>query len=81
MTRLNLTLDDDTSQRLARHARRQGVPRAAFARGILREVLKAREALACKKKLAADYVAGRADARRLLKELEARQLEWFDGKD
>jgi hypothetical protein len=81
MERLNLTLDSHTSERLSRHAKREGTPRAAYARGILREALEAREALARKKKLAADYAAGRADARRLLKELEAPQLEWFDGKD
>ncbi len=81
MERLNLTLDDDTSERLARHAKREGAPRAAYARGILREALEAREALERKKKLAADYTAGRADARQILKDLETPQLEWFDGKD
>lgn len=81
MERLNLTLDADTSQRLARHAKRAGAPRAAFARGILRDALEAREALERRKKLAADYVAGRDDAQKLLKDFEAAQLEWFDEKD
>lgn len=81
MERLNLTLDDDTSERLARHAKRAGSPRAAYARGILREALDAREALERRKKLAADYVAGRADAQKLLKDFEGAQIEWFDGKD
>jgi plasmid stability protein len=81
MERLNLTLDDDTSERLARHAKRAGAPRAAYARGILRDALKAREALERRKKLAADYIAGRTDAQKLLKDFEAPQLEWFDGKD
>lgn len=81
MGRLNLTLDSDTFSRLARHAKRAGAPRATYARGILREALEAREALERRKKLAADYVAGRADARKLLKDFEAPQIEWFDGKD
>lgn len=81
MERLNLTLDNDTSERLARHAKRAGAPRATYARGILREALEAREALDRRKELAADYVAGRADARKLLKDFEAAQPEWFDEKD
>jgi len=81
MERLNLTLDDDTSARLDRHAKRAGAPRATYARGILREALEAREVLERRKKLAADYVAGRADALKLLKDFEAAQLEWFDEKD
>ena len=81
MERLNLTLDNDTSARLARHAKRAGAPRATYARGILREALEAREALERRKKLAVDYVAGRADARKLLKDFESAQLEWFDEKD
>jgi hypothetical protein len=81
MERLNLTLDSDTSARLARHAKRAGAPRATYARGILREALEARESLERRKKLAADYAAGRADSRKLLKDFEAAQLEWFDGAD
>lgn len=81
MARLNLTLDADTFARLDRHAKRQGARRAGLARRILREGLDAREALERRKKLAADYAAGRSDARELLEELEAPQLEWFDGED
>lgn len=58
MERLNLTLDSDTSARLARHAKRAGAPRATYARGILREALDARETLERRKKLAADYDVG-----------------------
>jgi hypothetical protein len=80
MARLNLTLDDDTFDRLTRHARRAGGRRATLARRILREGLDAREVRERKRKLAADYAAGRADARALLAELEAAQLEWFDAE-
>ena len=81
MERLNLTLDDDTFERLDRHAKRAGAPRAAYARGILRDALEAREAFERRKKLAADYAAGRADAQKLLKDFEGAQLEWFDERD
>jgi hypothetical protein len=81
MARLNLTLDDDTFDRLARHAKREGGRRASLARRILREGLDAREARERRRKLAADYAAGRSDARDLLDDLEAAQLEWFDAED
>jgi hypothetical protein len=81
MARLNLTLDDDTLSRLARHARQTGGRRATLARRILREGLDAREARERRQKLAADYAAGREDARQLLSGLEAAQLDWLDGKD
>lgn len=78
MPRLNLTLDNDTFDRLDRHAKRQGARRAGLARRILREALDSREALERRKKLAAAYTAGRRDARKLLEQLEVPQLEWFD---
>lgn len=81
MARLNLTLDADTFARLDRHAKRQGARRASLARRILREGLAAREAHQRRKRLAADYAAGRPDARELLRDLEARQLECLDEKD
>jgi len=81
MARLNVTLDDDTFTRLVRHARREGGRRAALARRILREGLDAREARERRMKLAADYAAGRSDARELLQGLEAAQLDWFDEED
>jgi plasmid stability protein len=81
MARLNLTLDTDTFARLDRHAKQHGSGRASFARRILREGLDAREALERRKKLAADYAAGRPDAVDLLRDLEAPQLEWFDEED
>src|SRR5882672_8179360 len=45
MGRLRLTLDEATSEALARHARQQGKPRAALARELIREAITRREAL------------------------------------
>lgn len=81
MARLNLTLDDDTLARLASHAKREGGRGPALARRILREGLDAREARERKRKLAADYAAGRSDARELLESLETAQLDRFDAED
>lgn len=78
MARLNLTLDDDTSGALARHAREQGTAQAALARELIREALARREAVARQRKLARDYAAGREDAKELLAELEVAQLELLD---
>ncbi len=75
MSRLNLTLDDDTERTLVRHARRAGARRATLAREILREGLARREALERAKKLAEDYARGRPDARELLGDLESAQSE------
>lgn len=75
MDRLNLTLDDDTSGALARHARDQGRPRAAVARELIREALARRAAVERQRKLARDYAAGRDDAGELLAELERAQLD------
>lgn len=80
MARLNLTLDEDTSNRLVQHAKRRGTRRTALARRIIREGLDARESLERRKKLAEDYAAGRSDARELLEDLETPQLDWFDGE-
>jgi metal-responsive CopG/Arc/MetJ family transcriptional regulator len=78
MARLNLTLDDDTLRRLDRHTRKSGQPRAALARELLREALAQREAGERRKQLAADYAAGRGDARAVLADWEAGQLELMD---
>lgn len=75
MERLNLTLDDDTSSALERHAKRQGTPRAALARELIREALARREAVARQRQLARDYATGRDDARELLADLELAQLD------
>ena len=78
MARLNLTLDEDTFRRLDQHTKRSGKPRATLARELLREGLAHRETLERRRRLAADYAAGRQDARLLLRELEAGQLELMD---
>jgi hypothetical protein len=75
MRRLNLTLDDDTQLWLAEHAAREKIAIAAFARRLLREAVAQREALARRRKLAADYAAGREDARELLRDFERPQLD------
>ncbi len=81
MQRLNLTLDDDTVRQLDRHTKRVGKPRARVATEILREGLARREAVERRKRLAADYAAGRPGARALLKDLEAAQLELLGDED
>ena len=75
MSRLNLTLDDVTLSWLAKHASRERVSLAAYARRLLREAVEQREALARRRKLAADYAAGREDAMDVLRDLERPQLE------
>jgi hypothetical protein len=81
MERLNLTLDDVTSDHLARHAQREGKPRAALARELICEALAQRDAAAQRRKLARDYAAGRADAKLLLEDLEGPQLELLSDEE
>jgi hypothetical protein len=76
-----LTLDADTFRQLDRHTKRVGKPRAKVATEILREGLARREAAERRKRLAADYAAGRPDARDLLKDLESPQLDLLDDED
>ena len=63
---------------LERHAKQARKPCTRVTKEILLEGLAQREAAARCKKLAADYRAGRADARALLNDLEAPQLELLD---
>lgn len=60
--------------------RREG-RRAAVAREILDESIARCEAREKKKRLAADYAAGREDAHRLLDEMEAGQLDLLSDED
>ena len=78
MGRLRLTLDEGTAEALARHARQAGKPRAALARELIREAITRREALERERKLSRDYAADQSDARRLLRDLEAAQLDLLD---
>ncbi len=81
MPRLNLTLDTDTDRRLERYARQARARRATLARQLLRDALIRRDALEQRRKLAADYLADRADARALLADLENPQLELLGDED
>lgn len=74
MSRLNLTLDDDTFEWIERHAARHKIRQAALARQLLQEAVARREAIAQRRKLAADYAAGREDAAELLQEMESGEL-------
>ena len=78
MARLNLTLDADSSEALDRHARRKHVPKAALARELLREAIARRESIDRQKKLAGDYARARTDARELLTEIEAAQVDLLE---
>jgi hypothetical protein len=75
MSRLNLTLDGDTLAWLQRHASKAKTGVASLARQLIEEAVEHRESLRRRRKLAADYAAGREDARALLADLEAPQLE------
>jgi plasmid stability protein len=81
MARLNLTLDDEVSSALRKHAKREGKPQAAVARELIRAALLAVEERAKRHKLARDYASGRADAQALLSEMEPGELEIMDSED
>ena len=78
MARLNLTLDQDTFLELDRYRKQVGKPRARVAKELLREGLERRRAAERRRKLAADYVADRADVRSTMSDLETGQLELLD---
>ncbi|MBI3798339.1 MAG: hypothetical protein HY268_15420 [Deltaproteobacteria bacterium] len=76
-----MTLDQETYAALERQAKRVRKPPARVAQEILAEGLARRDAAARRKKLATDYLVGRADVRALLKDLESPQLELLDGNE
>lgn len=76
--KLHVTLDQRAYETLERQAKQARKPCTRVAREILLEGLAQRDAAARRKKLVADYRAGRADARALLNDLEAPQLELLD---
>lgn len=75
MARLNLTLEDDTFDRLEERASDLGKARAAVARELLIGALDRLERQERQEQLARDYAADRDDAARVLAELETGQLE------
>lgn len=81
MARLNLTLDHDTYVELEEHARRANKPRARIVKELLIEGLSRHKTRARRERLARDYAAGRADARKALSDLEAGQLELLGDED
>ncbi|MBI5544796.1 MAG: hypothetical protein HY901_12980 [Deltaproteobacteria bacterium] len=81
MARVNLTLDPVSYEKLSRYAKASGAPCAAAARRLLCEALEHREERARRARLAADYAAGRSDARELLRDLEAPELELLTDDD
>jgi len=78
MRRLNVTLDQETYKALERQAKQTRQPCTKVAKEILSAALARRDATARREKLAADYRAGRADARTVLNELESLQSELLD---
>jgi len=78
MKRLNVTLTQETYEALERQAKQTRKSCVKLAEDLLSEGLARRDAATRRKKLAADYRAGRADARALLNDLESSQLELLD---
>ena len=78
MSRLNLTLSDDTFSKLERVARLKKMRVASYTKQLIEEALEAHERLAWNRKLAADYAADRKDAKELLSQMELAQFEVVD---
>lgn len=78
MTRVNLTLDDDTFNRLERHAKGTGKARSAVARELLIDALDRLERLTRRRRLARDYALGREDDASLIAQIETAQVELAD---
>ncbi len=78
MERVNLTLEKETFLKLKRYSKNAKKPCATAARALLVESLERHEAVARRRALAADYTKGRGDARALLADFEAGQLELLD---
>ena len=76
-----MTLDDDTLTQLDRYARKAGKQRATVARTLLCAALAQLEERERLRKLAGDYAKGRADATKLLAELEGAQLDLLGDED
>lgn len=81
MRHVNVALDQKTYEALERQAERTRKPCTTVAKEILLEGLERRDAAARREQLAADYRAGRADARALLNALESSQSELLDDEE
>ena len=81
MARINLTLDRDTYAELEEHARKSGKPRARVVKDLLAEALQLHVTRERRRQLARDYAAGRGDARAILSDLEAGQLDLLGDED
>src|SRR3954469_8858835 len=81
MTRLNLTLDDDTLAALSREARRAGVGVATHARQLLAEAGARHQPLKRRRVGAEAYQADRADAGKLIADLEPATFELLGDED
>jgi len=81
MARLNLTLDDDTLAALSREARRAGVGVATHARQLLAEAVARHQLLQRRRVWAEAYQTDRADAGKLVADLEPATLELLGDED
>ncbi|MBI2893362.1 MAG: hypothetical protein HYY06_07400 [Deltaproteobacteria bacterium] len=81
MARLNLTLDDVTLQALERDARKAHVRTATHARRLLREALEEHARRERRLRWAEAYRADREDAKKLLAEMEAGELDLLENED
>ena len=79
MARLNLTLSDDTFERLCELADAQNQTRAGFARQLLLTALHRIDRRQRMEQLARDYAEARSDTDTLLAEISLGQLDLLDG--
>jgi hypothetical protein len=81
MARLNLTLDDDTLAALSREARRAGVGVATHARQLLAEAVTRHQLQQRRRVWAEAYQADRAEAGKLVADLEPATFELLGDED
>jgi hypothetical protein len=81
MARLNLTLDDATLAALSREARRAGVRVATHARQLLAEAVARHQLLQKRRVWAEAYQADRADAGKLVADLEPATFDLLGDED
>ncbi len=81
MARLNLTLDDATLAALSREARRAGVRVATHARQLLAEAVARHQLVQRRRVWAEAYQADRADAGKLIADLQPATFELLGDED